>query len=248
LTRQGQAQAVWLDQSAYEVRLEWGQAGLATLLGSCDAVVIVDVLSFSTCVDIAVIGGASVLPFDEPGEKALAFAAQSNAVCAGPRSHAHYSLSPRSLVDIPAGTRLVLPSPNGAALCLQTGTTPTFAACLRNADSVARASRTVGRHIAVIAAGERWPSGSLRVAIEDWLGAGAVIASIEGQKSPEAEAAGLAFRAASNRIESMLIDCVSGRELFERGFSDDVRLASQCNVSQCAPRLVQGAFVDSARC
>jgi 2-phosphosulfolactate phosphatase len=152
------------------------------------------------------------------------------------------------LVDIPAGTRLVLPSPNGAALCLKTGTTPTFAACLRNADSVARAARTAGRHIAVIAAGERWPSGSLRVAIEDWLGAGAVIASIEGQKSPEAEAAGLAFRAASNRIESMLIDCVSGRELFERGFSDDVRLASQCNVSQCAPRLAQGAFVDSARC
>jgi 2-phosphosulfolactate phosphatase len=45
----------------------------------------------------------------------------------------------------------------------------------------------------------------------------------------------------------MLIDCVSGRELFERGFPDDVRLASQLNVSRCAPRLVQGAFVDSSR-
>jgi 2-phosphosulfolactate phosphatase len=210
-------------------------------------VVIVDVLSFSTCVDIAVAEGASVLPFDEPGEKARAFAAQSNAVYAGPRSHEHYSLSPRSLVGIQAGTRLVLPSPNGAALCLQTGMTPTFAACFRNADSVARAARTVGSHIAVIAAGERWPSGSLRVAIEDWLGAGAVIASIEGQKSPEAEAACLSFRAASNGIESMLIDCVSGRELFDRGFPDDVRLASQCNVSRCAPRLVQGVFVDSSR-
>jgi 2-phosphosulfolactate phosphatase len=141
----------------------------------------------------------------------------------------------------------VLPSPNGASLCLQTGATPTFTACLRNADSVARAAHTVGRHIAVIAAGERWPSGDLRVAIEDWLGAGAVIASIEGQKSPEAEAACLAFRAASNRIESMLIDCVSGQELFERGFPADVRLASQFNVSRCAPRLVQGAFVDSSR-
>ena len=100
----------------------------------------------------------------------------------------------------------------------------------------------LGRHIAVIAAGERWPSGSLRVAIEDWLGAGAVIASIEGQKSPEAEAACLAFRAASNRIESMLIDCVSGRELVERGFPDDVRLASQLNVSRLPRRrLVQGS-------
>ena len=217
------------------------------MIGTCDAVVIVDVLSFSTCVDIAVAKSAFVFPFAEPGEKARAFAAQSNAVCAGPRSHEHYSLSPRSLVDIHAGTRLVLPSPNGAAASLQTGTTPTFTACLRNADAVARAAHTAGRRIAVIAAGERWPSGSLRVAIEDWLGAGAVIASLEGQKSPEAEAACLAFRAASNRMESMLIDCVSGRELVERGFPDDVRLASQLNVSGSAPRLTKGVFVDACR-
>ncbi len=48
-----------------------------------------------------------------------------------------YLLSPSSLVDIPSGTALVLPSPNGSTLSLSTGGTPTFAGCLRNATALA---------------------------------------------------------------------------------------------------------------
>jgi 2-phosphosulfolactate phosphatase len=240
--------AVWQDQSAYEIQLDWGRDGLAALAPGCDVVVIVDVLSFSTCVDVAVARGATVLPFAEQGEAARAFADRSGALCAGPRSRDRYSLSPLSLSRMRCGERIVLPSPNGATLCLQTGLQtvemPTFTACLRNATAVAKAAARSGRRIAVIAAGERWPSGGLRPSLEDWLGAGAVVAALEGRKSPEAEAACQSFDAAWKQIEATLHQCVSGRELAEREFAEDVAIASELNVSDCAPQLCEGTFVD----
>lgn len=235
---------MWHDQSAYDIRIEWGFDGLAALAPGSDAVVIVDVLSFSTCVDIAAARGARVFPFAGHAEAARDFATKLGAVCAGARSAAHYSLSPLSLLQAGSGERIVLPSPNGAALCVRAEGVPIFTACLRNAAAVARAAAQLGPRIAVIAAGERWSSGGLRPALEDWLGAGAVASALGGQKSPEAQAASLSFEAARTQIEAALLDCVSGRELAERGFAGDVALASQLNVSQCAPLFSGGAFLD----
>jgi 2-phosphosulfolactate phosphatase len=231
-------------QSAYDIRFEWGSDGLAALVGASDAVVIVDVLSFSTSVDVAVGRGANALPFAETGDAARTFAAKAGAVCAEARRLDRYSLSPASLASVRPGERIVLPSPNGATLSLQTGNLQTFTACLRNATAVAKATARLGRRIAVIAAGERWPSGGLRPALEDWLGAGAVIRALDGRKSPEAEAACLAFDAAEPRLESILTECVSGQELAERGFAADVVIASKSEVSRCAPRLERAAFID----
>ncbi|MEO1146213.1 MAG: hypothetical protein AAFY26_11535 [Cyanobacteria bacterium J06638_22] len=81
-----------------------------------------------------------------------------------------YSLSPASLLSIPQGTRLVLPSPNGSTLSLATGATLTIVGCLRNARAVASAARRYGSKITVIPAGERWSDRSLRPALEDWMG------------------------------------------------------------------------------
>ena len=63
-------------------------------------------------------------------------------------------------------------------------------------------------------------------------------------RSPEANAACFSFEALAPRIESTLFECVSGRELVERNFKEDVAIASELNVSSCVPRLRDGAFVD----
>jgi 2-phosphosulfolactate phosphatase len=41
-------------QIDFDVRCEWGKEGIQHLITLCDAIIVVDVLSFCTCVDIAV--------------------------------------------------------------------------------------------------------------------------------------------------------------------------------------------------
>lgn len=232
------------DQSAYDIRCEWGPVGLKALLPISDVLILVDVLSFSTCVDIATSRGATVYPCPWKDERAAELALQMDAMLAGGRGTSSFSLSPASLQHIPADARLVLPSPNGSALSMFAGTTPTFAGCLRNAAAVAHASRAIGRRIAVIPAGERWHSedDSLRPAIEDLLGAGAIIAELSGSFSPEAQLAVDAFNGALPALAERLMGASSGRELVERGFAQDVVLAAQWNTSRCVPGLVNGAY------
>jgi 2-phosphosulfolactate phosphatase len=211
-------------------------------------VVIVDVLSFSTCVEIANSRGAIIFPYRWKDESAAAFAASVNAELAGVRrASAGYSLSPASLINIPAGTRLALPSPNGSALSLATGMTPTLTACLRNCRAVASAAAKYGPRVAVIPAGERWDDGSLRPAFEDWVGAGAIISNLKGSLAPEARAALSAYLNLKHDLSRTLKQCGSGRELIERGFEQDVEIASELDVSGCAPTLVDNAYLNLAK-
>jgi 2-phosphosulfolactate phosphatase len=81
----------------------------------------------------------------------------------------------------------------------------------------------------VIAAGEKWPDGSLRPSLEDALGAGALISSMTAETSdlvlsPEAAAVralyeGTPFLAAAVRA------CASGEELVKAGFAEDVGIS-----------------------
>ena len=224
--------------------------------------VIVDVLSFTTSVDVALGRGATVLPYrwHDGGEHDLA--AAEGALVAGVGEAAAWTLRPATLVDLPAGTRLVLPSPNGSALSFgaaEAGAGEVLAGCLRNASAVAAAALELAGGpdggsagagaISVIAAGERWHghTGSLRVALEDQLGAGAVLAALPeellGDATPEAVAAADAFRAAAARgLAGVLHGCTSGLEKAERGFQADVDLAAAHDASTIVPRLVGPAF------
>jgi 2-phosphosulfolactate phosphatase len=232
------------DQSAFDIRCEWSANGMRQLAPISDAIIIVDVLSFSTCVSIATSRGALIFPYLFHDDTGVAFARSINAVLAGPRGKSAYSLSPQSLLKIAAGTRVVLPSPNGGTLTLATGSTPTFAGCLRNSRAVADAARRCGRHIAVIPAGERWPEGgSLRFALEDVVGAGAIVSHLTGSLSPEAQVAVVAYHHAREKLVEVFEQCGSGKELHVKGFAGDIVLAAQVDVDDCAPMLRHGAYV-----
>jgi 2-phosphosulfolactate phosphatase len=238
---------VLFDQPGYNLRCEWGLQGLLNLLPGSDAVVIVDVLSFSTAVDVAVSNGAAVLPYRWKDDSAARFAGEKHAQLASARSsHGGYSLSPASLRAIPAGTALVLPSPNGSTLCLRTNGAPTFAACLRNASAVASHLAKSASRIALIPAGERWSDDTLRPCLEDWLGAGAVLSVLPGTRSPEAELAVSAFERFRGDLRGALSACGSGRELLEKGYGPDLELASEYDVGLAVPVLAGDRFVDHA--
>jgi len=236
------------DQSGYDLRCEWGLEGLLALQPSSDAVVIVDVLSFSTAVDIVLSNGASVLPYRWKDDSARRFAAEKGAALADGRgTDGEYSLSPASLRSIPPHTLLVLPSPNGSTLSLAAGGIPTFTACLRNAPAVARRAVACGPRIAVIPAGERWHDSSLRPCLEDLIGAGSVLAELPGTLSPEAEIAIAAFARFRQNLRETLLRCGSGKELVQRGFALDVELAAEYAVSPVAPLLANERFIDGLR-
>jgi len=236
---------MFFDQQEFDIRCEWGERGVAALAAISNVVIIVDVLSFSTSVDIAVHQGAAVFPYRWKDEGAAEFAASINAELADPkRTKGKLSLSPASLRDIQPGTRIVLPSPNGATLTLTAKPTPVLAGCLRNARAVALAAKKYGTKIAVIPAGERWKDDhSLRPSFEDLIGAGAIISHLTGKLSPEGVSAVAAFQEAKSHLDEYLYQCSSGKELIERGYSEDVRLASQLDISDSAPTLIDDAFV-----
>lgn len=239
---------MYFDQSDYDVRFEWGLNGVNGLAADCDVVVIVDVLSFTTCVDIAVARGAIIYPFHGDEVAAAERAAALGALLASRReTGSGYRLSAQSLLGIGRGERLVLPSPNGSTLSHRAAElTPEgaiFAACLRNAGAVAAAAAAAGRCVGVIAAGERWPpDGTLRPALEDLLGAGAVIAQLPGARSPEAAMAAAAYVWARPNVAEVVGACSSGRQLIEWGRDRDVELAGEVDASACAPRLIDGGF------
>ena len=204
------------DQSRYQVRLEWGVAGLERLAAS-DVVVVVDVLRFSSTV-VARLEVGEGTPLD-----AAAHAVSLNGAAAAVRAA---ELSPAVILG-----------------------------CLRNASAVAdrildlqreRGKRT---NIAVIAAGElpsRDGDAPLRFAVEDLLGAGAVIDALGARgidhTSPEAAAAAEAFRGLRTAARHLLTASGSGQELIERGSRDEVLAAADVDASTVVPVLQGGVF------
>lgn len=236
-------------QQDHQVRLEWGSTG-AQALAPVDIAVVVDVLSFTTTLTVAVEQGIEVFPFPWKDDRAAAFAREQRAVLAVQRQDAtpgRPSLSPASLQLAGDVRRLVLPSPNGStisALLAETGAL-VVGASLRNRAAVAAwlAPQVAdGAMVALIPAGERWPDGTLRPAVEDLWGAGAVLAALgePDAMSVEARTAVAAFETAD--IPEALFACASGRELVDAGFDADVEIAAAVDASDAVPVLGGGSF------
>jgi len=241
-----------LGQRAAPVRFEWGPTGAASVSEPDGCLVVVDVLSFTTAVSVATGRGVAVYPYPLGARGADTFAAAHGAELAVRRREATperpWSLSPAALDRAPVVPGLVLPSPNGSAIAAAaTGTI--VAGCLRNASAVAAWALEhgyggVGRPIAVVAAGERWPDGSLRPAVEDALGAGAVLSRLRAaglSLSAEAEVAATALERAPDVIAAIW-GCGSALELMGLGFHDDVHLALEPDVDDHVPVLQDEAF------
>ena len=257
------------DQHGADIRFDWGPNGLDALLaGGVRTVVVVDVLRFTTALDVACGRGAAVTPWLLTNEGAAEEAARrgarlAQAAPAGGDVSAP-SLSPVSLRNLQPSDHLLLPSPNGAAVACRAAAAgvTVMAACLRNATAVAGA--VTAFPLGVVAAGERWPDGSLRPAVEDAWGAGAVIAALSPPPEPDPALALFAlfgepesapghpaatptrtlspeavWTAASvpADLASLLRLTASGRELVEAGWTLDIEVAAAQDVSQTVPHL-----------
>jgi len=79
------------NEARFDLRCEWGEAGVIALASASDVIVVVDVLSFSTWVDIAVSRRGEILPFPERGPGAEEFAQRHRAALARSRGEGRYS-------------------------------------------------------------------------------------------------------------------------------------------------------------
>lgn len=237
----------YLDQAPYLVRFDWGAEGALRAAARGDVLVVIDVLCFSTTVVTAVAQGAVIYPHAH-GEDAAALGALLGAEVAVSLEEVpkrgRFSLSPESFLGVEPGTRVVLDSANGA-VCVRASekSLAILVGALVNASAAARAAeRLAEQHqaaITVIACGERWPgSGGLRVAVEDALGAGAVLTALSGEASPEAAVCANAYRASINTLPALLWDCASARELRTRGFPKDVEHAMRLDAYDYVPALL----------
>lgn len=233
------------------VSFEWGLPGAEALLPGVALLVAVDILSFTTTVSLAAGRGIEILP-SEDAETGRQLAEGSGATLAVGRHETDdchpYSLSPADMAQAPFLPRVVLPSPNGAALSVAAAArgTPVVAASLRNVASVVayllgngfgRPDRPVG----VVAAGERWADWSLRPAIEDLLGAGLVLSGLSAaglRLTPEAT---VAVRSVAGLSPAQVADLVSASrsatELKVAGYGADVELAVEIDADRVVPVL-----------
>jgi 2-phosphosulfolactate phosphatase len=204
------------DQSTYQVRVDWGLDGLVRL-APADVVVIVDVLRFSTSV-IRALENGDAFPLD----------AAAHAV-----------------------------SVNGAAVAEAAGRAGAIVLLggLRNATAVARTvyaeqeRRGARTFIAIVACGEltgRAADAHLRFAVEDQLGAGAIVDALGtlgiDHTSPEAAVAGESFRALRRAARHLVTASGSGRELADAGRVDEVVAAAAVDAASVVPVLRGGVF------
>ncbi|RYI26622.1 2-phosphosulfolactate phosphatase [Bacillus infantis] len=243
------------DQSPYDCRVEWGRRGTREAAARGDIIIVVDVLSFSSTVVSAAAVGAEIFPFP-PGQDGREYAKSVGADYIFGRAEAAKlgkpTLSPVSFSEEHAGKKYVLISQNGA-YCTWIGAkaTAVLAGSLLNASAAAAAAnilQQLGAGITIIPCGEKWADAgehedSLRPAVEDYLGAGAILSYLDGEKSPEAAVCEGAFQAAQPKLAEYLWECGSGRELRARGFEQDVVHCSRLDAMDTVPVLRGDHFV-----
>ena len=238
------------DSGTPRVWLAWGRRGAQQAAERGDILVVVDTLRFSTAASTAVHHGGLIYPcsVDEATSNELARRVGGEVAIGwhGSATPSRFTLSPSSYLAIEPGTRVVLPSPNGATCCQYGNSTPAlFVGALVNAQAVAEAISQLltasNLNVTILACGERWrvpaEEGVLRFALEDYVGAGAIISALPFPQTVEAHACMATFRAMQDHLEDVLWECESGEELRTKGLGEDVRHAAHLDIYDTAPVL-----------
>jgi 2-phosphosulfolactate phosphatase len=236
-------------QQGFRCRLEWGRRGARVAAERGDVLVVVDVLSFSTATVTAVQHGGLVYPCawtDDPAALAATLGAEAAVNRREVPEHGRFSLSPPTFLAIEPGTRVVLASPNGATCSRFGRAVPRLlVGALVNATAVSQAVATLidetDLSVTVLACGERWrqpnEDGELRFAIEDYLGASAILAGLPPvlSRSPEALVCEAAFRASRDSLATIIAESGSGRELRQAGYPQDVEHSARLDIYDAVP-------------
>jgi len=215
------------------------------------AAIVIDTLRATTSIAYAVAGGAKVEPVRSLAEARRR--RQTGVFLVGERGGKpvrgfHFGNSPIALAAAAlSGKRLVLTTTNGTgAIARCEGAKALYAGALVNARAVAAAiAKESFAELFLVCAGRT--SG---VALEDLLGAGAILDALLGKGaelrtlSDGARLSLELFRRERARLPAFLGECESGRNLTRLGSGDDVALCSQLDVLRVAPRLRRGQFVD----
>ena len=253
-----------------QVHLEWGVPGALLAARRGDLVVVVDVLSFSTSVVEVIERDGTAFCYspeelDRAGGRENVGRDHDAVVLSKQRSvpAGEVSLSPASLQSLPAGQRVVMTSLNGGRCVAAASAAPWVGiGCLTNRTAVARRIETlitegVASRCTIVPCAEIWSGpfmasqvGDLsevaamlvRPSYEDLLGAGSIVTALGAhvRQSVEASMATAVFESHRDRLRPFLESCVSGRELIERGFGDDVELAARLDTRSGIPERSSG--------
>jgi len=235
--------------------LEWGRRGANDAAARGDVIAICDILSFSTAVVTAAMCGARVYPCadeQEANDYASRFGAEIAVHREDVSADRRFSLSPITFLTASPDDIIALPSPNGASCCRAGADAPAvLVACMLNAAAAARALTHLStRHrasVTIVACAERRHEsaevGSERFALEDYLGAGAVLAGLDLAFSPDAAVCRAAFLSTKGDLRRNLTECESGVELYGRGWGVDVEHAAQLDICSVVPMLIEGCLV-----
>ncbi len=235
---------------------DWGVFGVQQAVRRGDIIIVVDVLSFSTSVAIAVKNSAFIFPA-KSDEDAMNLKDQFRTEISVKRnevpSKGKFSLSPATYYEIEPETKITLLSPNGATCTRQIDNSRSvFCGALVNCSTVAEAAFNEAvkqnNNITVVACGERLKGSDdiykIRMAVEDYLGAGAILSKIPLPKTAESIVCENAYGKLANHVPDLIWKCESGVELRAMNFGNDIHIATNLNSIPVAPIYKNGFYQD----
>ena len=241
-----------------KIIFDWGLEGVREAIKNEEIPIIVDILRFSSTITTAIAHGFIIYPFFNK-KRAAEFASENGFELAGKTGEAKFSNSSLSFLENKdyKNKKVVLATPNGGA-CAELfqeeglGYIGSFLNAGAVADYVNQLAKKTGRDIAVIGVGERYSrrkSGEiifldeiqrLVFTAEDFLGAGAIIAQMDLEKTPEAKVCELAFRSSQGKLKELVQETASGKQIMTRGREKEIDHLIQLNYYDVVPIIHKG--------